>query len=405
MPLFSASQRASSARTSNAHSGSLSNLVHRVLVNTAKEQDRQEQQPPSPPLNLVTTTPWNATRLIVRLGPVVETYENLEAVVRWKDPVKTVIWMIAWCALCYYPTLLCISPNLFIIVIILRNFYRRQREDQDNPPPTPPPVTSWSTSIAVGSEPYLKNMQFLQNVMTVYCDAYDKIVGFLKDLTWTDTETTSSLLQYALASIPLTWLVYFTVPFNYLLIFGGLLMFLHTTTQFRAVHIAWLPVMVLAVIKRYLTTLLEALRGLEPFPPLNKDNGMVRETDKVPSVTEVPVTVAVFENQRWWAGPGWIPHLLPTERPPWSDSTGKIVCPTLADHKLPGPGWAWADLDWKVDADWMPTDTEGWVYSDHNWLHPSGQPGLVSLTRRRRWVRSMHPPIGGMATGQGAGSK
>lgn len=179
---------------------------------------------------------------------------------------------------------------------------------------------------------------------------------------WSQPDRTSRILQYAVISIPVTWLVYFIIPFNYILLAGGLVAFLHSSRKFNAASIYRIPVYLVSGLLAYLGSIIEALRGLEPIP-IGREKGVGRAALMEQEIAEpIPVTVAVFENQRWWAGPGWVPHLLSNERPLWSDGTGKATCPPPSEYQLPGPDWTWLDADWGIDGDWMETDAEGWVY-------------------------------------------
>ncbi|KAJ3145659.1 hypothetical protein HDU86_000851 [Geranomyces michiganensis] len=312
-----------------------------------------------------------------------------------------------------------------------------------------------------------------------YCDAFDSLVAHSRVLDWSHPPTTSRILQWAMISIPIVWLVYFAVPFNYVLLVSGVLGFLHKTTGVRAQRVLGAPLMAIPALGRRMSSMLDVLKGLDPMglqtgagagvgglgvggagigvgaggPSLvvgtasggpvggiTNDaaimggglgvNLMADVMRTSPLITPrqsppprqlpqaAPVTVSLFENQRWWAGmgcssrkkgarmslfpvhsdklvhsigPGWIPHLLSQERTPWSDAAGTVSYPPPTEYQAP-QGWIWAD-DWRIDGEWFATDPEGWVYSDHKWMTPSPHVGLASLTRRRRWVRTMlHVP-------------
>ncbi|KAI8849945.1 integral peroxisomal membrane peroxin-domain-containing protein [Chytridium lagenaria] len=104
---------------------------------------------------------------------------------------------------------------------------------------------------------------------------------------------------------------------------------------------------------------------------------------------EGDVVAELYENQRWWAGPGWTSNLLNLERPPFSDITGVTSHPSLTAITDPAPGWAWTTESWTLDLTWTTVDAEGWEYSDHTWNSKTSQPTIFSLTRRRKWVRGM----------------
>ncbi len=96
-------------------------------------------------------------------------------------------------------------------------------------------------------------------------------------------------------------------------------------------------------------------------------------------------------------GQAWsVRHLLPTDRPDWSNETGKEAMPRDA-QRLPSDAWVW-DGDWRVDLALLRrattgsggsggVDEEGWEYAidfpreytpHRMWYHS---------VRRRRWIR------------------
>lgn len=90
-------------------------------------------------------------------------------------------------------------------------------------------------------------------------------------------------------------------------------------------------------------------------------------------------------------GLGWIPHLLRSERAPWSDETGQITRAPKELYELPEDGgvWQWVDDDWRADVGWADVDEQGWQYTDHVWQNAKNKAAMSSLTRRRMWVRKM----------------
>ncbi|TPX56862.1 hypothetical protein SpCBS45565_g08325 [Spizellomyces sp. 'palustris'] len=122
-----------------------------------------------------------------------------------------------------------------------------------------------------------------------------------------------------------------------------------------------------------------------------------------------------YENQRWWVGVGWVPHLLPTERGAWTDHTGTKPLPKASfdlpefrrdqlaqmnikigsddsgtefgldlEHKR--YAWDW-DGPWQVDMYGSTTDEDGWEYGDNFWGGWKNRKTLKRVVRRRRWVR------------------
>ncbi|KAI9364384.1 hypothetical protein DFJ73DRAFT_809088 [Zopfochytrium polystomum] len=124
---------------------------------------------------------------------------------------------------------------------------------------------------------------------------------------------------------------------------------------------------------------------------------------------DVVLSFECYENQRWWVGLGWVSHLLPAERPPWSDFGGSRSTPRESFELLPFRAeqlLAWKDevpLDpskrysWEWDGPWYvdvsgggqvgDVDEEGWAYADNLWKDWKNRKTLKRVVRHRRWVR------------------
>ncbi|KAI8816315.1 integral peroxisomal membrane peroxin-domain-containing protein [Fimicolochytrium jonesii] len=348
------------ASTSDTESpGIVADLIASTAINSAAMRRASSDQPA---LNLLTTTPKNLTRFVLRLDAVVQFQEELTEVLTWQNPSKTLVVMSIYVFLCLYPILFLVSPQLLIIYLIMRNYYEKAKTRATGQTTTP-------------KVQYLKNLQFIQNSMGIYCDAYDDIKKNGALLDWSDADLTAHLLKMVLVSMfGVTIFVRF-VPFNYVLLVAGVGVFLYNTAVFRAAAMT-LPPVILKKLKFQVDTFKEAVKEAR-----KTGDGSI-------------VVVSLFENQRWWAGLGWIPHLLRSERGAWSDSTGTLSRPTK-DLFTPPPDplgdWEWADDDWLLDVGWADVDpnTGGWQYSDHAWANPRRAPYMSSLTRRRMWVRKM----------------
>eukprot|EP01065_Artemidia_motanka_P020751 TRINITY_DN24798_c1_g1_i2.p1 TRINITY_DN24798_c1_g1~~TRINITY_DN24798_c1_g1_i2.p1 ORF type:complete len:4341 (+),score=992.28 TRINITY_DN24798_c1_g1_i2:62-13084(+) len=89
-----------------------------------------------------------------------------------------------------------------------------------------------------------------------------------------------------------------------------------------------------------------------------------------------------WENQRWWPASGWLPRMLPGERPPWSDAAGNHNRPR--ESVVPDPGYVWTE-QWLVDESLSPR--EGWCYAV-DFTHPMHpHQHELDFVRRRRWLR------------------
>ncbi|KAJ3156326.1 hypothetical protein HDU89_004108 [Geranomyces variabilis] len=334
-------------------------IVQELITNTAMNSAAMQKAAKEPPLNLLTTTPKNFTRFVSRLGPVVSFQEDVIEVLTWQNPPKTVIVMVTYIFLCIYPTLLIVAPQMLLIYMIMRNYYAKAKKE----------AVGQKTS---GNVQYLKNMQFIQNSMGMFCEAYEDVKKNSKALDWSNEEETIHILKIAVGSMFGVIFVVRMIPFNYLMLLGGVAMFLQNTALFRAASTTLPPVLM-----KKLQTQVDNIRDA------------IRDARKAGDGSTV--TVTLFENQRWWAGLGWIPHLLRSERGPWSDETGQISRAPKEVYELPQDcgEWTWCEDDWRLDVGWSDVDEQGWQYTDHVWSNAKTKAAMSSLTRRRMWVRRM----------------
>ncbi|KAJ3181740.1 hypothetical protein HDU87_000758 [Geranomyces variabilis] len=334
-------------------------IVQELITNTAMNSAAMQKAAKEPPLNLLTTTPKNFTRFVSRLGPVVSFQEDVIEVLTWQNPPKTVIVMVTYIFLCIYPTLLIVAPQMLLIYMIMRNYYAKAKKE----------AIGQKTS---GNVQYLKNMQFIQNSMGMFCEAYEDVKKNSKALDWSNEEQTIHILKIAVGSMFGVIFVVRMIPFNYLMLLGGVAMFLQNTALFRAASTTLPPVLM-----KKLQSQVDNIRDA------------IRDARKAGDGSTV--TVTLFENQRWWAGLGWIPHLLRSERGPWSDETGQISRAPKEVYELPQDcgEWTWCEDDWRLDVGWSDVDEQGWQYTDHVWSNAKTKAAMSSLTRRRMWVRRM----------------
>lgn len=97
--------------------------------------------------------------------------------------------------------------------------------------------------------------------------------------------------------------------------------------------------------------------------------------------------IYTYENQRWNPVSGFSDIGLPTDRPMWSDISGREER-RREDLKLPNSQWKWVS-EWEVDYSVTEgCDTEGWQYAADFPATYYDRQGLMSYVRRRRWTRS-----------------
>ncbi|KAI9102402.1 integral peroxisomal membrane peroxin-domain-containing protein [Phlyctochytrium arcticum] len=361
-------------RPSTDGSGS---IVQELMTSTALNHQAMEraQKEAHAPLNLFTTTPKNFTKFVSRLGPAVDFQDEIVEILTWQNPSKTGMIVMFYIFICLYPVLLIIAPQLLITYIIIANYYKKTAKQVDGGR-----YREQSKKNTTSNAQYLKNLTFIQNSMRMYCDGYEDVKNLAPNVDWSDEDATLKTLKNALLSIIPVLLIVRIVPLNYIMLVGGVGMFLYNTALFRAASTTLPPILV----KRLQTkvgTLRQTMRAA------------TRNSKKTNSVT-----VVLFENQRWWAGLGWIPHLLRSERSPWSDESGAMTC-TPKELYQPGPdvlgngdrnsSWKWADDKWQLDHNWAEVDEQGWRYSDHGWDNGRNRANMGSLTRRRVWRRTL----------------
>ncbi|KAJ1976477.1 hypothetical protein H4R34_003966 [Dimargaris verticillata] len=286
---------------------------------------------------------------------------------------------------------------------------------------------------------YARNMQFIQNAMGLYCQADAVASDLYQLLDWSDPPTTWRVLWSVAGQIPFVAFIFWLVPANLLTLSAGVAFMLSNTLWAQALVVTLKPWTIrcahttrdqLLVGQRFVKTWWQhGLRRARNLPiGLNTAHSASSSPSHLPAtpyggldqhqhhdhrirsnsasssmVTAVDerhhpiasVAVTVFENQRWWAGLGWVPRLLQVERSAWSDQTGKITARSK-DDLAPPPGFVWKTTEpWEVVRDWLPgiaPDPQGWVYTDNHWRHPRSASGMLMFTRCRKWTRSALPP-------------
>ncbi|KAJ1906441.1 hypothetical protein IWQ60_012085 [Tieghemiomyces parasiticus] len=431
---------------------SLTNLLaDEYMVNLAQLRKEHEKQPTEPPpLNLFTTTPKNFSQFVNKIGPMVELHYALIDLFQWRNPVRTIEAMVLYSALCLRPVLLPLMPFFLVLFVIGRNYYAALPELVDE---READMADTASVLTTGSEPspdqhqstrarlvakvkktasgpstlygnrssrevYAQNMQFIQNIMGVMCEVEEYIRIALRKLDWSDPAATRSIMGYTLAAIPPVALGTVYVPWRYAALVGGLIGFVASTLWARALlrtlqpwieylwatrHVKYrsLRCRLTGMARKPLAV--QTTRGPKdshPAGPTTDRSGSSSGTVSVPaspvkstSLAPPPLLkIVVFENQRWWAGLGWVPNLFSGERPLWSDAQGKIRASPKGEM-APPHGYVWDPTSrWVLATNWSTPDVpvkdpEGWIYTDNHWKHPKSAGGLMTFTRRRKWVR------------------
>jgi hypothetical protein len=269
--------------------------------------------------------------------------------------------------------------------------------------------------------------------MGMYSDAYEQYRINSERIDWSDDKTIASIVRIWLLSALAIIFGHPYIPWRLVLIAVGLAVFTANTgaglavrSHLTSVHWSEMLNRCRAPVDRLwkawriksASQLLAQQHKLQNYA----DNEQLQyHSDELDNL----LVVECFENQRYWAGMGWIPHMLSSERPPWSDGKGtrsmrpkeeyqepgELInsgmafesnltadCVPVESQSLPaGVEWHWhPESIWAVDTEWakglsatsdsLLIDRDGWLYSDHKWQFQK-KTSKRCLTRQRRWIR------------------
>ena len=386
-----------------------------------------------PPLNVFTTLPNNFRRFVMRVGPVAHFQDRVEDILLWRNTSETLIALMGFTIMCFNPLLVIFVPHLILVWVISSNYYANLKRAKSKKSAELLvegdliPAPSQSSSTRPSSISYPKNMQFIQNTMGMYVDAYESVCALNPYVNWSNPAQTAMILKLSLGSMLLLGVFGYScfelIKWNYVVLVAGWAGILGNHPMGEAIK----------------QMLMERFTGSTA-----KDKKKVSKKHKKTVSISVPseqqeqqpkyklAMVECVENQRYWAGMGWMSHLLKQERAPWSSLDGKTSTRSIIDLEqadiarmakkglvfeddtpasnevpqiMPSDSrkfstasnnadldrWSWEWMpgsEWQLDQSWSALDEEGWAYSDHEWKAPkkklsSGPP----LTRRRRWIR------------------
>ncbi|KAI8895180.1 integral peroxisomal membrane peroxin-domain-containing protein [Globomyces pollinis-pini] len=327
----------------------------------------------------------NNNRFVARQTPLIWLNNTIISLLTWQSIPHTLIFLLCYIILCLHPFLIPILPQMVLIYLMIR-FYHYRADDivAGRPLPKPHPIGT-SPKLSPSFAEQKDAMQNIQNTMSKVSDAYDAGYNLYRMIDWSNPEQTKDVLMAVIASMFGTLLVLHFIPINIIALFGGVGIFLANTAIVKAATITLTPHLVKKLQRRveHVKTLIKEAqeKGQEPI-----------------------IDVVLFENQRWWAGVGWVPALLSSERSSWTDETGTIKLSNKEDYEIPTaetlgelvPNSAhhkgvisWIDNEWEVDVEWTGTDEDGWEYTNQIWQQPRSSRTMGSFTRRRKWVRHL----------------
>eukprot|EP00158_Paraphelidium_tribonemae_P007439 Partr_v1_DN28244_c3_g1_i1_m76019 putative Integral peroxisomal membrane peroxin len=391
-------------------------VIRSLLETTAEKAAELRKQSRGPPkLKILSTLPKNFTRFVMKVGPLSALQYRIEGIFAWAVPSETFLVMAIYTLLCLNPFLLMLLPHLAFIGLIGYNYYihlgeqaskkKSKLSKQDSSRSIKPidPKQIYPEEIH-----YRKNMQFIQNTMGMYCDIYEACAVLHSKIDWSDAEMTRNILSGCVASFAVLLIVFSWIPWNIVFLVAGLIAFAMNTAVGLAVQSLIIRTIKANTDNLDIHRLAASVFRLDAAQSSFRPNG---------TSTHPVLTVEIFENQRWWAGLGWISHMLRNERSSWSDLEGTITLkskdsyhsPTaFLDHglaftdskareRIPDSmlklSWKYpTDSDWVLDRNWNAADNldeDAWAYTDHKWHHVNLKDGGSFITRRRRWIRNV----------------
>ncbi|KAI8905867.1 integral peroxisomal membrane peroxin-domain-containing protein [Gorgonomyces haynaldii] len=326
----------------------------------------------TPPLAM-TTMLKNNNRFVPRQKPFIWLNATLIKLVTWHNPANTLLFLACYIILCTNPFLIPVFPQLVLLYLIAKFYHYRAEAIISGKPLPEPHVPGTPPKIVMTNQEMVENLQQIQNTMGAVSDAYDAGYNLYKLLDWSTPEKTIQLAQFLLASMFGTWITLYFIRWNYVLLIGGVGLFVANTAVFKAASMTLTPALMETVQKR-----------------MDRARTALNVSRQAGDQVLTPVVV--------WAGAGFIPFLLSQERAPWTDDTGLIPMPPKDLYELPEiesePGqpeqrWEWADEDWELDYKWAQVDDAGWQYTNNSWENPKSNRTVGAYTRRRKWVRHM----------------
>ncbi|KAI3657868.1 hypothetical protein MP638_003186 [Amoeboaphelidium occidentale] len=380
---------------------------------TAEKSNHLEktQKPLMAPLNVFTTLPMNYSKFVARVGPMHWFHQKMDDIMKWKIPTETLLVLAVATLFCLNPNILVFVPHLICLYVVINNYYKRSKiiDARKFKKGHRKAVSEINIKRKASTLPdhvsYKDNMQFIQFTMGSYCDVYEEIIKLNAKVDWVNEKESMKILQILIASMVLLIVAHAYIPWNLVVLFGIYGAFAVNTALGLA-----LKEFVLRIVERRTESLSTTLSKL-----FNQERANDLPEDAEPTEIVPEVFVETVENQRWWAGMGWLPHTLKNERPSWSNSLGTIAsrpCQDIVDvseciknglvyadksaknpipSSLSGLQWVWApESKWETvcgDANGV-TDDQGWVYYDRSWKKVKNTKSSSQLlTRNRRWVR------------------
>ncbi|CAO3662788.1 unnamed protein product [Rhizopus stolonifer] len=286
--LRSLQERDSLSKIKNiAGSEEFQNILVSAAINASDStQPTNEYLANLPPLNPQNTAK-NFSRFVSRCGPMFTFRDNVLLLLSWDKPTDTMAALFIYCLLCLYPKMLLLLPHLLFINILITGYNKRYQ-----PPEQATQRHAFFPAFDESSPEYLRNMQNLQNMMGEMSDLYDLVASNAHHVDWSSEGKTMRLFQATLISLLALLFTLWLIPLNMLILVAGVNIFL-LNTRFTKYVLKELMPQLIHVGQSQLDGVLQWYLQLEK--KLN-DQTNIQE-------------LSLYENQRWWSGSGYVPHV------------------------------------------------------------------------------------------------
>lgn len=362
-----------------------------------------------PSASLLKDTPPSIIVALSQLAPIVASLNTVLALITWtgKDNWSSFLLLATFWLTCLYGDVAFHYAGNWLLFLLLGIGYLRKKTK----------TQKIVHAIQKGADPLTQGIDDTQKIMdaTLYeIDCLRARCHLLsstfepayKVFTWEDPKRSALIGMRLMMVTPIYIAALWLFSSRALLIIVGTFGLVFTSPWFKVVcTVCWRL--------RFVRKVATAAIGIEYFPG---ESNIMQILSRQPAASpfemsnETPVsvsaggsrfttTISVVENQRRWLGLGWTASLLPHERAPFTDIDDH---PGVAPENtaLPEPKtiaedtgisrtitWKWIDSDWRIEKE-RGRDTEGWLYFDNTWHHPSAIEGIGKYTRRRKWIRN-----------------
>jgi hypothetical protein len=259
-------------------------IVTELFAETQVQSRKLENalQEANPALNMTVFMKQN-NRFTARQGPLIWINETIIKLLTWQSVPNTLMFLLSYILVCLHPILIPIIPQIVLIYLMIKFYHYRADHIMNGRPLPRPHIIGQPPKLSPSTAELKAAFQNIQNTMAKVSDAYDAGYNLYRMIDWSDPDLTQDVLMKTVVSMVGTLILVSLIPFNYIALIGGVSVFVANTAIFKAASVTLAPVLV----KKF-------QRRVDRVRLLVKE---ARETG-----SEAVIDVAVFENQRWWAG-------------------------------------------------------------------------------------------------------